>query len=429
MANNVYIGMRYVPIFDGAWDATKSYEPLVIVEYGNNTYTSKKPVPVGTLPTNTTYWALTGNYNGQISNLQSQINDTNDDVSALQTKENDDYSFLLGLHRRKYLFIGDSYGANPRVNTTWCAEAAAVMHLDSTDWENLCVSGANWTHATKPYIKQLQDYAGNRSQITDIVLCAGVNDIGLTFNDIQGAMETMATYVKTQYPNAKVWLGWCGFGIGKQGTGNAYIAYEAYKACGVAGFASIDNLIVANHNYSRLEDNAFHPDATACKTIGWAVANALRGGTYQSSMFNGNYPWEAVNYGGLAAIGGTITQQYLNAHAELDNYIFDLRRMLANYTTHPAFNSIDTGVALAYTSATFSDWCRPTEKFNHETPGYLTVSANGSNWSVMEGTYYLIWNDNDSRLELFFAPRQTPNVTSPQYVIAQTKITIPLISC
>lgn len=73
MANNVYIGMRYVPIFDGDWDPSKSYEALVIVQYGNNTYTSKRPVPVGTLPTDTDYWALTGDYNGQISALDSRI--------------------------------------------------------------------------------------------------------------------------------------------------------------------------------------------------------------------------------------------------------------------------------------------------------------------------------------------------------------------
>ena len=75
MANNIYIGSRYVPIFTGAWNETMTYEPLTIVEYGNSTYTSKKPVPAGTVPTNTEYWALTGNYNGQISNLQNQIND------------------------------------------------------------------------------------------------------------------------------------------------------------------------------------------------------------------------------------------------------------------------------------------------------------------------------------------------------------------
>lgn len=84
MANNVYIGMRYVPIFVGDWDNTKSYESLMIVQYGNNTYTSKRPVPVGVLPTDTTYWALTGNYNGQISNLQQQIDDLNDGVEPIR---------------------------------------------------------------------------------------------------------------------------------------------------------------------------------------------------------------------------------------------------------------------------------------------------------------------------------------------------------
>lgn len=73
MPNNVYIGSRYVPIFDGNWDNTKVYEPLTIVNYNGGSYTSKQTVPAGTLPTNTTYWALTGNYNGQIANLQQQI--------------------------------------------------------------------------------------------------------------------------------------------------------------------------------------------------------------------------------------------------------------------------------------------------------------------------------------------------------------------
>lgn len=84
MANNVYIGERYVPIFVGDWDSTMSYEPLMIVQYGNNTYTSKRPVPVGTLPTDTDYWALTGNYNGQIISLQNQVDTLNNSVDPIK---------------------------------------------------------------------------------------------------------------------------------------------------------------------------------------------------------------------------------------------------------------------------------------------------------------------------------------------------------
>lgn len=69
-----YVGARYVPKFfdDGngstEWAGdTVSYEPLTIVTYLNNSYTSKKPVPVGVDISNTDYWALTGNYNAAIN--------------------------------------------------------------------------------------------------------------------------------------------------------------------------------------------------------------------------------------------------------------------------------------------------------------------------------------------------------------------------
>ena len=70
-----YIGARYVPKFDGEWNENKVYEPLTIVEYNNGSYTSKIPVPAGTLPTNKEYWALTGSTNGFIQKLQGDVED------------------------------------------------------------------------------------------------------------------------------------------------------------------------------------------------------------------------------------------------------------------------------------------------------------------------------------------------------------------
>ena len=118
MANNVYIGSRYVPIFDGTWDNTKSYEALVIVEYGNNTYTSKKPVPAGTLPTNNTYWALTGNYNGQINNLQKQIDKLHCMVNVTEVATGSNITSalntILGQGKIPYIPSG-SYSINSKV--------------------------------------------------------------------------------------------------------------------------------------------------------------------------------------------------------------------------------------------------------------------------------------------------------------------------
>lgn len=54
------------------WDKTKTYEPLTIVYYQGNSYTSRQSVPAGVDITNTTYWALTGNYNAQIEQYRKE---------------------------------------------------------------------------------------------------------------------------------------------------------------------------------------------------------------------------------------------------------------------------------------------------------------------------------------------------------------------
>lgn len=63
-----YIGARYVPLFADPieWDINTAYEPLTIVLYQGNSYTSRQSVPKGIDITNGDFWALTGNYNAQI---------------------------------------------------------------------------------------------------------------------------------------------------------------------------------------------------------------------------------------------------------------------------------------------------------------------------------------------------------------------------
>ena len=74
-----YIGARYVPKFyEGTngnnWDGSSfPYEALVIVTYLGNSYTSKKPVPIGIDITNTEYWVMSASYSSQIEALSERI--------------------------------------------------------------------------------------------------------------------------------------------------------------------------------------------------------------------------------------------------------------------------------------------------------------------------------------------------------------------
>lgn len=76
MSIREYVGARYVPKFfdnegSNEWAAGVVYEPLTIVTYLNNSYTSKIPVPanIGNPANNPRYWVLTGNYNAQLDDI------------------------------------------------------------------------------------------------------------------------------------------------------------------------------------------------------------------------------------------------------------------------------------------------------------------------------------------------------------------------
>ena len=90
MANNVYVGNRYVPVFADPveWDSLRSYEALTIVTYLGTSYTSKKTVPAGTQLSNTEYWVVTGNYNAQVQQLINTVNDMSDDVETAVSNAN-----------------------------------------------------------------------------------------------------------------------------------------------------------------------------------------------------------------------------------------------------------------------------------------------------------------------------------------------------
>lgn len=96
MGTRQYIGARYVPKFyenslgTAEWQAGVIYEPLTIVTYNRNSYTSKRNVPanVGNPSANAFYWVATGNYNEQINELQNDVNALQEDSETLKNQVN-----------------------------------------------------------------------------------------------------------------------------------------------------------------------------------------------------------------------------------------------------------------------------------------------------------------------------------------------------
>lgn len=98
---SMYIGARYVPIFADPveWDNEREYEPLTIVVYNGNMYTSKCYVPKGApLPESpeiqTKYWVCTADYNYQFADLKQTVLDLSRLVEQFQ-KDNEHFTELI----------------------------------------------------------------------------------------------------------------------------------------------------------------------------------------------------------------------------------------------------------------------------------------------------------------------------------------------
>lgn len=68
-------GKRIIPKHDGVWNQKKEYEELTIVldaESGDG-YISRKPVPAGTVLSDTDYWSLCSHFNAQMHRLETDV--------------------------------------------------------------------------------------------------------------------------------------------------------------------------------------------------------------------------------------------------------------------------------------------------------------------------------------------------------------------
>ena len=84
-----YVGARYVPLFanPAQWSSEREYEPLTIVLYQGNSFTSMQYVPVGIDIANEEFWAQTGNYNAQIEQYRNEVREYTKKIATLENTQ------------------------------------------------------------------------------------------------------------------------------------------------------------------------------------------------------------------------------------------------------------------------------------------------------------------------------------------------------
>lgn len=201
MANNVYIGARYVPIFDGDWNSAKVYEPLTIVNYVNASYTSKRQVPAGIVPTNPEYWAMTGNYNAQISEFIERVEDLEDEVADVEDGIAKDKVFPY----KNIVIIADSWGIENTNFRGWLPQFLASLPTFVTHHE-VAISGGGFTKTGDlNYLTRFQTLGNSITDKTavDLIFVQGF-DNDTESGTIYSAMTAFCDYAITNYPNAHI---------------------------------------------------------------------------------------------------------------------------------------------------------------------------------------------------------------------------------
>lgn len=166
MGENIYVGNRYVPKYMGEWSSAAQYESLSAVLYQGNAYVSNKPVPAGTLPTDTDYWAFWGSGNAAIDSLTVRVTtletlaaDLNNRVGRAETSI-DNLSTRMGLAEGNIDALFAEQGSQSRLIGQIQSEISVIQNTISsiqTDLQNY--ERTNNKNAANGYMGLTSGYA------------------------------------------------------------------------------------------------------------------------------------------------------------------------------------------------------------------------------------------------------------------------------
>ena len=264
-----YIGARYVPTFyrnsedhnNSEWEPNVVYEPLTIVTYNTNVYTSKKEVPsiIGNPAQNSEYWAATGVSGAAIADLTQQVYDMGERLTeeigevntAIEDLDNELSGEIATIKAEEIIFIGDSFGVDASAGgESWLTKLLSVY----TGAYHNAAGGAGFATSTlgTSFLALLQNVTiadGDKPKIKQIIVQGGTNDGNLlaagniTSANIVSKIGEFSQYVATNFPNAIVKVVYTGWRLDNIYMGGFIDTRAAYKL----GLSSCKNCVFYPH--------------------------------------------------------------------------------------------------------------------------------------------------------------------------------------
>lgn len=310
----------------GAWDITKQYQAWTIVSDNNAGYISLQPVPAGVAISNTEYWGLIADYNIMITDLTTRIialENNQGNLSGLHTTDksnlvnaiNENTDSINLLTKRRYIFIGDSYGTQPSADSSWIAVTMKALGLTlGSDAFRVSansygfIGGAGAPPGDYDWLSLLTSASGvitHHDTITDIVVMGGTNDYLFTDSDIQDAVDAFVAYCTSEYPNAIIHIGMCSNVQDDDWYDVAFRIREdyAYAAANYANCRYINNIENALRGTTAMQADNIHPAINGSYLLGVSLSRYLKTGYGSTDYINPANPegWTALTIASYGA--------------------------------------------------------------------------------------------------------------------------------
>ena len=192
---------------------------------------------------------------------------------------------------KKFLFVGDSFGdSSNRGFNCWPEIFATNLDLSADQWTNLCTDSAGIWNSTPSltFLYQLQNYTGNKNEITDIIIGEATNDSfnsdpnSVQYASVKTYFSDIVDYVNANYPNATLYVASIGNGIDvSPNIGvRVYGARSAFRKnlfewCGEYGVKILNDCEYAlSGGLEWFLSDQIHPNPTGETKLGNAISRA-----------------------------------------------------------------------------------------------------------------------------------------------------------
>lgn len=220
------------------------------------------------------------------------------------------------------VFIGDSYG---QVTDSWIDKVGHKLGLVGGETMFKIAQGQyGFSAPNRQWLSLLQDRESmipDKLAIKRFVICGGLNDSEYT-NYLATDITNFVNYVKTNYPNAHIYLGcigWTKVEASDAQRNNMLKVLHLYQRAGDLfglgqGISYLSGVDYVMHDYAHYDETLTHPDSAGQIFLAEAIYNALYGKANwtesNNSVISSNglrFVRRVVNNQGQIAINGSIT--------------------------------------------------------------------------------------------------------------------------